>query len=174
MRRRDFLRAVTVSSGAVVLAPALWRPAGATTRQGSADGPYGSIEGREPDENGLLLPEAAHDRGGVGSGGVGVIPLGRLVGHPEPPQIDRSGAVAGSGQGWELVAPRVPELGKAMQQEHHRPVSRRGDVESGAIGRHEGMLPGPVVQQRRGVGCSAETHQPARWVGHTCRIRAAP
>lgn len=57
MRRREFLRAVTVSSGAAVLAPALWRPVGATARQGSGGGPYGSIEGREPDENGLLLPE---------------------------------------------------------------------------------------------------------------------
>ena len=62
MRRRDFLRAVSVSSGAVVLAPALWRPVGATTQQGSAVGPYGSIEGSEPDENGLLLPEGFTSR----------------------------------------------------------------------------------------------------------------
>ncbi len=61
MRRRDFLRAVSVSSGAVVLAPALWRPVGATTQQGSAVGPYGSIDGREPDENGLL-PEGFTSR----------------------------------------------------------------------------------------------------------------
>ena len=62
MRRRDFLRAVSVSSGAVVLAPSLWRAAGAATRQGSADGPYGSIEGREADENGILLPEGFTSR----------------------------------------------------------------------------------------------------------------
>lgn len=62
MRRRDFLRAVSVSSGAAVLAPALWRPVGAATRQGGAEGPYGSIEGRQPDENGLLLPEGFTSR----------------------------------------------------------------------------------------------------------------
>lgn len=62
MRRRDFLRAVSVSSGAAVLAPTLWRPVAAANRQGSAEGPYGSIEGREPDENGLLLPEGFTSR----------------------------------------------------------------------------------------------------------------
>lgn len=62
MRRRDFLRAVSVSSGAAVLAPALYRPVAASTRQGGGEGPYGSIEGREPDENGLLLPEGFTSR----------------------------------------------------------------------------------------------------------------
>ena len=61
VRRREFLAAVAVSSGAVVLAPPLWRPAAATSRQGT-EGPYGSIEGREPDENGLLLPEGFTSR----------------------------------------------------------------------------------------------------------------
>ncbi len=52
---------MSVSSGAAVLAPALWRPAGA--QSGAApEGPYGSIEGREPDENGLLLPEGFTSR----------------------------------------------------------------------------------------------------------------
>ena len=62
MRRRDFLRAVSVSTGAAVLAPSLWRPVGAATRQGSGDGPYGSLEGRTPDENGILLPEGFTSR----------------------------------------------------------------------------------------------------------------
>jgi secreted PhoX family phosphatase len=62
MRRRDFLRAVSVSSGAAVLAPALWRPAVAASRQAGAEGPYGSIERRQPDENGLLLPEGFTSR----------------------------------------------------------------------------------------------------------------
>lgn len=53
---------MSVSSGAAVLAPALWRPAGASTRQASVEGPYGSIEGRTPDENGLLLPEGFTSR----------------------------------------------------------------------------------------------------------------
>src|SRR5260370_951230 len=62
MRRRDFLRAVSVSSGAVVLAPTLWRPVGATPGQTGGAGPYGSIEGQTPDENGLLLPEGFPSR----------------------------------------------------------------------------------------------------------------
>ena len=62
MRRRDFLRAVSVSTGAAVLAPSLWRPVAAATRQGSADGPYGSLDGRTPDENGILLPEGFTSR----------------------------------------------------------------------------------------------------------------
>mgnify|MGYP001187688126 CR=1 FL=1 len=61
MRRRDFLRAVGVSTGAAVLAPGAWRPAEAAGRQ-ATDGPYGSIEGRDPDENGLLLPEGFTSR----------------------------------------------------------------------------------------------------------------
>lgn len=52
---------MSVSSGAAVLAPALWRPAGAQSGP-APEGPYGSIEGREPDENGLLLPEGFTSR----------------------------------------------------------------------------------------------------------------
>ena len=53
---------MSVSSGAAVLGPALLRPAGAAPRQGDAEGPYGSIEGRALDENGLLLPEGFTSR----------------------------------------------------------------------------------------------------------------
>lgn len=98
MRRRDFLRAVSVSSGAVVLAPALLRAAGATPRQGSGGGPYGSIDGREPDENGILLPEGFTSR---------VIARSNAevqgTGYTWPVFPDGAATIAAEGGGWYLV-----------------------------------------------------------------------
>jgi secreted PhoX family phosphatase len=66
MDRRNFLRAAIASGGGAAMLPtaAMVRPAGAqpVDAQAAADGPYGSIEGRSPDANGLLLPEGFTSR----------------------------------------------------------------------------------------------------------------
>ncbi len=53
MDRRRFLQAVLVSAGGAVALPSF---AGAVLARARGEGPYGSIEGIEPDANGVILP----------------------------------------------------------------------------------------------------------------------
>ena len=52
MDRRDFLRAAVVATGGAVTVPLVGSAVGAQP----GPGPYGSLDGIEPDENGILLP----------------------------------------------------------------------------------------------------------------------
>jgi secreted PhoX family phosphatase len=63
MDRRAFFRHALAAAGAAATLPRAAMAAGASPRraQGGA-GPYGSIEGRAPDANGLLLPEGFTSR----------------------------------------------------------------------------------------------------------------
>ena len=61
MDRRGFFRVALASAGATAMLPTATM-AGAAPRRQAADGPYGSIDGRTPDENGLLLPEGFTSR----------------------------------------------------------------------------------------------------------------
>ena len=61
MERRGFLRLGAAATGALALGPDFWRRAyGAQARSGP--GPYGSLEGRVADANGLVLPEGFESR----------------------------------------------------------------------------------------------------------------
>jgi secreted PhoX family phosphatase len=60
MDRRAFLRATLASAGAATTLPSVAMAAPLPHRQTA--GPYGSIDGRQPDENGLLLPEGFTSR----------------------------------------------------------------------------------------------------------------
>jgi uncharacterized protein len=60
--RRRFLGMGLAATGAVAtFGPGFWRRAYAAPAV-PGDGPYGSIEGREPDENGIILPEGFSSR----------------------------------------------------------------------------------------------------------------
>ncbi len=61
MDRRGFFRVALASAGATAMLPTATM-AGAAPRRQAADGPYGSIDARTPDENGLLLPEGFTSR----------------------------------------------------------------------------------------------------------------
>ncbi len=61
MDRRGFFRVALASAGATAMLPTA-AMAGAATRRQAAGGPYGSIDGGTPDENGLLLPEGFTSR----------------------------------------------------------------------------------------------------------------
>ena len=61
MDRRGFFRIALTSAGAAACLPTA-AMAGATTRRQPTPGPYGSLDGRAADENGLLLPEGFTSR----------------------------------------------------------------------------------------------------------------
>ena len=52
MDRRDFLRAAVVATGGAVTVPLVGSAVGAQP----GPGPYGSLDGIEPDDNGIILP----------------------------------------------------------------------------------------------------------------------
>jgi hypothetical protein len=61
--RRTFLRRALVAGGGAAALPTVAMAAGAAAQAGSSpEGPYGSIAGREPDANGLVLPEGFTSR----------------------------------------------------------------------------------------------------------------
>lgn len=78
MDRRAFFRQALIAAGAAAL-PSAAMAAGARSRQ-AGTGPYGSIEGRAPDANGLMLPEGFSSR------------IVALAGEP----------VAGTGYTWHI------------------------------------------------------------------------
>jgi hypothetical protein len=57
-----------------------------------------------------------------------------LIGLAVPAQIGRNGMVASFSQSRELVAPRIPELGKPVAQEHEWSGSLFGKMDSYPIG----------------------------------------
>ena len=59
MDRRRFLQAGVFTAGGTAAIPLLTTAAGA---QSAGTSPYGSIEGREPDDNGMILPEGFTSR----------------------------------------------------------------------------------------------------------------
>jgi secreted PhoX family phosphatase len=61
MDRRGFFRVALASAGATAMLPTA-AMAGAAHRRQAAEGPYGTIDGRTPDDNGLLLPEGFTSR----------------------------------------------------------------------------------------------------------------
>lgn len=62
MDRRAFLKRALVAGGGAAALPSTAMVAGAGAQGADAAGPYGSIDGLEPDENGLLLPEGFTSR----------------------------------------------------------------------------------------------------------------
>ena len=61
MERRGFLRLGAAATGALALGPDFWRRAYSARAQ-AGPGPYGSLEGRVPDANGVVLPEGFESR----------------------------------------------------------------------------------------------------------------
>jgi len=74
--------------------------------------------------------------------------------------VGRDHAEAGGGQGRDLAAPRVGELGEAVAQHHRRAASAL------VHGQRQGRLAGA-----RGAGALGERHPPRRWerLGHQGR-----
>ena len=56
VQRRDFLRLGAATAGALAFGPDFWRRAYAAPAQ-PGPGPYGPLAGREPDANGIILPD---------------------------------------------------------------------------------------------------------------------
>ena len=62
MDRRGFFRVALASAGATAMLPSASMAGASTTPRRAGAGPYGAIDGRPPDENGLLLPEGFSSR----------------------------------------------------------------------------------------------------------------
>jgi hypothetical protein len=101
----------------------------------------GVLHGQQPGQR--ATPVVAGDRGRAGTQGndqVGhlldqqpgsvVAHPGRLVGGVVAGQVGRDHPEAGVGEGWDLVAPGVPELGEAVQQHHQRAGARFDAVQT--------------------------------------------
>ena len=88
-----------------------------------------------------LLAERAHHPEVVGD--VGEHPVGvdgrRLRRAAVAPNVDGRGTVTGVGQGGQLVAPRVPRLGKPVEEQHEGAAALLDDVDPHAVGRHDLM-----------------------------------
>jgi hypothetical protein len=90
----------------------------------------------------LLVAERAHETGHVACEHAGTIVrdarrLCRVVVSTEVRRDD----FEARGQSRDLMSPAVPELRKAVQQQHQRPVARRHAVEANAIRLDELVLP---------------------------------
>jgi hypothetical protein len=66
-----------------------------------------------------------------------VVDAFRLVGLPVAPLVGRHHVVAGVGEGGDLVAPGVPRLRPAVQQQHERSFAAFGNVHPDAVGLDE-------------------------------------
>jgi len=62
MDRRGFFRVALASAGATAMLPSASMAGASTAGRRSGPGPYGAIDGRGPDENGLLLPDGFTSR----------------------------------------------------------------------------------------------------------------
>jgi hypothetical protein len=68
-----------------------------------------------------------------------VVAAGRLVGEVVAAEVGRHGAEAGFSERGQLVAPRVPALGEAVEKQHERAFALFGDVEADAVRFEEGV-----------------------------------
>ncbi|MFO0634089.1 MAG: hypothetical protein U0168_14685 [Nannocystaceae bacterium] len=105
----------------------------------------GRVQTQGRDELGDVVGEALHGVTGDRAG---------LVGEVVAAQIGRVHVEPGRGQARELVAPRVPELGEAVQQQHRRPRTRprRRDVDAVQLHlaqSHEAVLGVGIVERER-------------------------
>jgi secreted PhoX family phosphatase len=98
MDRRTFLRNAVVASGGAVALPTVAMATGAGAQAGGAAGPYGSIDGQEPDENGLLLPAGFTSRIIAIAGE----PVGE-TGYQWPPFPDGAATFDDGEGGWYLA-----------------------------------------------------------------------
>jgi hypothetical protein len=113
------------------------------------------VHGQQPGQG--AAPVVPGDRGRVGAQGhdqvghlLGQHP-GSVVADPEglvggvvAGQVGRDHPVAGVGEGWDLVAPGIPELGEAVQQ-HHQWAGARFDAvqaQPADVDRSVGHAPG--------------------------------
>ena len=64
---------------------------------------------------------------------VGLDLLGRF-GRPIAPDVDGGRPVTGGGEGHELVPPRVPRLGEAVDEQDEGPLAHLGHVDAHAVG----------------------------------------
>jgi hypothetical protein len=98
-----------------------------------------------PNEHRPFFAECVHEAEDIGKLVAQAVALNILgcVRLADSTQVGRDGVVAGCGQCRELVAPRVPHLGKAMDHHHQRPVARLGDVHADPVG-----LDLPVANRR--------------------------
>jgi hypothetical protein len=98
------------------------------------------------------LAQSSDQAGDVTGEGPQVVAARGLVGVAVAAQVDRDGAVAAVGEPGELVTPRPPELGEAVEQDDERaaPVAL-GDVQTDAVGRDRAVRPGAGQPDRRRI-----------------------
>ena len=96
-----------------------------------------------PDDHRLGHAQRADDAGDVGRQGARVVALGRVVGAAVAAQVHRDRAVAGVGEGGQLLPPRPPEGREAVQEQDGRSVADVDDVEARPVGRDVPVGPGP-------------------------------
>ena len=86
------------------------------------------------DDRRVLLPEGVHDAHVVGD--VREHPVGldraRLGGAAVPADVDRDRPVPRVGERRELMAPRVPGLGEAVDEQHERAAALLAEVDAPA------------------------------------------
>src|SRR6476469_2499762 len=98
------------------------------------------------------LAERLDEPADVAGEGPGVVAAGWLVGVAVAAQVDGDRAVAGVGQRAELVAPRPPEAGEAVQEQDQRTLTGLGDVQADAVRVDVTVHPGAVEPAGRRVG----------------------
>jgi hypothetical protein len=82
------------------------------------------------DEAEHVVDERGHAvRGQLGGGG----------GPPVAAHVGGDGVVSGGGERGELVAPGIPELGEAVEEDDGRPLARLGQVQVDAVDGNHAM-----------------------------------
>jgi hypothetical protein len=104
------------------------------------------------DDGGDGSVEGAYDAGVVGDVGEHAVrgDLGGFGGASVAADVDGDGAVAGGGEGRELVTPGVPGLGEAVDEQDDGPLPQFGEVDAAA-----GDRDGPVDGFGHGSSCGA-------------------
>ena len=84
------------------------------------------------------------------------------VGLPIAAHVAGDRVKAGLGERRQLMAPRIPGLGKAMAQQHQRPAALFGDVQVDAVGRDIAVSQFAHVRSRGQAAASATLRPAAR------------
>ena len=153
MDRRGFFRVALASAGATAMLPSASMAGAATRRRQGTDGPYGSIEGRTPDENGLLLPEGreVESRALRPDGGLSTIVLGEeravLVRAlqqiaPETGAAVRSFSALGPEEVARLTGLDLAAAARAMDRQYDEPFLLENEERAAAL---------VAAAQRRGL-----------------------